>query len=61
MRRTHIPDSQHIEKADDLDKVVKDKRRGKRATKKKGNRRNRHYEKCLLKYVAKDVEQSQDQ
>ena len=51
MKRTQISDFKKIQKADDLDEVVKDKREGKRAGKKKAKRRNRHYQKQLLKHL----------
>lgn len=49
MRRTHIADFTKVEVASDLTDVVKDKRQAKRATKHKATRRNRRYEKVLLK------------
>lgn len=49
MKRTQIKDFEKIEQASDLTEIVKDKRKEKRANKSKANRRNRHYEKSLLK------------
>lgn len=49
MKRTQIADFVKIEIASDLTDVVKDKRHRKRATKHKATRRNRRYEKVLLK------------
>jgi len=42
MKRTQIEDYKKIEHADDLDSLVKDKRKDKRASKQKVTRRNRH-------------------
>ena len=52
MKRTQIGDFEKIDKASDLNEVVKDKREGKRANKQKTNRRNRQYEKTLLKQLS---------
>ena len=52
-KRTQISDFQKIEKADDLERIVKDKRVDKRANKKKRSQRNRHYEKVLLRNLQK--------
>ena len=51
MKRTQIQDFEKIEQAKDLEDLVKDKRVGKRANKKKANRRNRHYGKDLLRHL----------
>ncbi len=51
-KRTSIEDFHLIEKPEDLDEVVKDKRAGKRASKEKGKRRNRHYAKTLLRHLS---------
>jgi len=51
MRRTQIADFVKVEIASDLTDVVKDKRHRKRATKNKAIRRNRRYEKLLLKQL----------
>jgi hypothetical protein len=48
-KRTQISDFQKIQQADDLERIVKDKREHKRANKKKRSQRNRHYEKALLR------------
>jgi hypothetical protein len=49
MKRTQIQDFEKIDQAKDLDDLVKDKRKGKRANKKKAKRRNRHYGRTLLR------------
>jgi hypothetical protein len=51
-KRTSIKDYQEIEHAEDLDRVVKDKRVNKRASKQKKHRRNRHYVKTLLRHLS---------
>jgi len=51
MKRTQIQDFEKIEQAKDLEDLVKDKRVGKRANKKKADRRNRHYGKDLLRHL----------
>ena len=51
-KRTQIGDYEKVERADDLEQLVKDKRSGKRANKEKGNRRNRHYAKTLLRHLS---------
>ena len=51
MKRTQIQDFEKIEQAKDLEDLVKDKRVGKRANKKKANRRNRHCGKDLLRHL----------
>ena len=51
MKRTQIQDFEKIEQAKDQDDLVKDKRVGKRANKKKANRRNRHYGRDLLRHL----------
>lgn len=53
-KRTQIRHYQNIEKADDLEKIVVDKRVNKRANKNKAKRRNRHYEKTLLRHLSQD-------
>ncbi len=53
-KRTSISNYKQIEKADDLEKVVVDKRIGKRANKSKAKRRNRHYTKTLLRHLTQD-------
>jgi len=55
-KRTQIQDYQQIERADELDNIVQDKRSAKRANKKKAKRRNRHYGKTLLRHLAKDLD-----
>jgi hypothetical protein len=51
-KRTSINDVKQIEDLNDLDRIVKDKRNGKRADAKK-ERRNRHYVKLLIKHQLK--------
>ncbi|MEM9983187.1 MAG: hypothetical protein AAF734_11880 [Bacteroidota bacterium] len=53
-KRTHIEDYQKVQKADDLNDLVKDKRAAKRANKQKKNRRARHYVKTLLRHLTDD-------
>jgi len=62
MKRTQIQDFDKIEQAKDLEDLVKDKRVGKRANKKKANRRNRHYGKDLLRHLKANFssEESED-
>jgi hypothetical protein len=48
-KRTQIEDFRKIEKAEDLERIVKDKRIEKRANKQKRSQRNRHYTKVLLR------------
>jgi len=50
-KRTQIEDYDRVEQSDDLERVVKDKRSNKRASKEKGKRRNRHYTKTLLRHL----------
>lgn len=52
-KRTQINDFEHIEQAEDLERMVRDKRRQKRANKKKAKQRNRRYEKRLLQHLRK--------
>jgi len=56
-KRTQIEDYQKIGKAEDLERLVKDKRSGKRANKEKGTRRNRHYTKTLLRHLSDSTEE----
>ena len=60
MKRTQIQDFEKIEQAKDLEDLVKDKRVGKRANKKKANRRNRHYGKDLLRHLKVNLQRNQD-
>lgn len=55
-KRTQITDYRKVESADDLERLVKDKRSGKRANKEKGKRRNRHYTKTLLRHLSDDAQ-----
>jgi len=48
-KRTSISDYKKINKAEDLDRIVQDKRINKRANKQKQKQRNRRYEKRLLR------------
>lgn len=59
MKRTQIQDFSIIENADDLQRVVKDKRKAKRANKSKAKRRNRHYQKSLLKHLTEKLNQDE--
>ena len=60
MKRTQIQDFGKIEQAKDLEDLVKDKRVGKRANKKKANRRNRHYGKDLLRHLKEHIQRTDD-
>jgi hypothetical protein len=51
-RRTQVQDHRKIEKASDLENLIQDKRRAKRANKKKAKRRNRHYGRTILRHLA---------
>lgn len=46
-RRTYEADSEQVESADDVDRLVRDKRSGWRATPAKARRRQRRYSKRL--------------
>lgn len=50
-KRTQITDFDKIAKAEDLKRIVKDKREDKRANKQKQKQRNRRYEKRLLRQL----------
>ena len=52
-RRTYEADAEHIETADDLDVLVRDKREGWRATSSKARRRQRRYKKRLTSELLK--------
>jgi len=58
MKRTQIEDYTRIEKAEDLELLVRDKRTSKRASKQKAKRRNRHYQKDLLKKLSNQIDQN---
>ena len=60
MKRTQIQDFEKIEQAKDLEELVKDKRVGKRANKKKAHRRNRHYGKNLLRHLKDHLQRGDD-
>ena len=55
MRRTQTQDYRGIELANDLERVVNDKRHLKRANKKKAIRRNRRYRNNLMSHLAKNI------
>ena len=59
MKRTQIQDFHKIEQAEDLQRIVKDKRKGKRANKQKAKRRNRHYQKSLLRHLTEKLDQNE--
>lgn len=61
MKRTQVTDFDKVEKATDLSELVKDKRVAKRATKSKAIRRNRRYEKLLLKQFSTKTDGSIDE
>ena len=61
MRRTRIQDYKEVDKADDLERIVNDKRRNKRASKKKGTRRNRRYQNKLLSFLSKSFNSDSDE
>lgn len=52
-RRTQVNKTENIEKANDFEREVVDKRFGKRANEKK-KRRNRHYVKTMLRNMTDD-------
>ena len=60
MRRTQIQDFEKIDQAKDLDDLVKDKRTGKRANKKKAKRRNRYYGSTLITAFKENHASQQD-
>ena len=60
MRRTRIQDYKKVDKADDLERIVNDKRKNKRASKKKGTRRNRRYQNKLLSFLSKSFNSDSD-
>ena len=60
MKRTQIQDFEKIDQAKDLDDLVKDKRKGKRANKKKAKRRNRHYGRTLLRAFKENYKNSEE-
>ena len=53
-KRTNLNDYNKIDKAEDLERTVTDKRYGKRSKSKK-NRRNRHYVKNMIKQIKIDL------
>ena len=61
MRRTRIQDYKEVDKADDLERIVNDKRRNKRASKKKGTRRNRRYQNKLLSFLSRGFSSDSDE
>ena len=56
-KRTSVNDVRELEHLNELDRIVKDKRNGKRSEAKK-ERRNRHYVKVLIKYQLKHIDES---
>ncbi len=56
MRRTRIQDYKKITEAKDLDQVVNDKRKDKRASKRKMVRRDRRYQNTLLKHLSNNYD-----
>jgi hypothetical protein len=52
-RRTSLEDAKRVERADDLDEVVEDKRKGWRATPAKARRRQRRYTKRMTDEIAR--------
>ncbi|MCH1594941.1 MAG: hypothetical protein L7S42_00310 [Flavobacteriaceae bacterium] len=61
MRRTRIEDYKEVDKADDLERIVNDKRKNKRASKKKGTRRNRRYQNKLLSFLSRGFSSDSDE
>lgn len=61
MRRTRIQDYKKVDKADDLERIVNDKRKNKRASKKKGTRRDRRYQNKLLSFLSKSFNSDSDE
>lgn len=61
MRRTRIQDYKEVDKADDLERIVNDKRKNKRASKKKGTRRDRRYQNKLLSFLSKSFNSDSDE
>lgn len=61
MRRTRIQDYKKVDKADDLERIVNDKRKNKRASKKKGTRRNRRYQNILLSFLSESFNSDSDE
>lgn len=59
-RRTYTTDLEHWDDAQDLDRIVIDKRSIKRATPSKGRRRNRRYENRLLNAQMQNVDELED-
>ncbi len=58
-RRTSIKDYNKINSADDIDRVIKDKRIRKRADKTKQIQRQRHYRKVLLKKLSSNYSEEE--
>lgn len=52
-KRTSLKDAKRIERADDLDAYVQDKREGWRATAAKARRRQRRYSKRMIDEIAR--------
>ena len=58
MRRTQTQDYKGIELANDLERVVNEKRHSKRANKKKATRRGRRYKNNLMNHLAKNINEN---
>ena len=60
MRRTRIQDYEKVDKATDLERIVNDKRKQKRASKSKTVRRNRRYQNNLLSFLIRNFRGESD-
>jgi len=60
MRRTRIQDYEKVDKATDLERIVNDKRKQKRASKSKAVRRNRRYQNNLLSILIRNFRGESD-
>ena len=60
MRRTRIQDYEKVDKATDLERIVNDKRKQKRASKSKAVRRNRRYQNTLLSFLTRNFRGESD-
>ncbi len=54
-KRTHIQDHDKIEVAEDVERIVQDKREHWRANRRKKHRRHRHYVKTMLRHMTEDL------
>lgn len=59
-RRTRIEDAREVSEADDLGRVIRDKRAGWRAGAARGRRRNRRYEKRLTDHLTRWMDDADD-